>query len=168
MFFDGLHKVKGVTTVLRRDDSWKLGDHAVVAGAQLTHRPVTATDFSDVLDDPDQNATSTTDNQTRFSVWIEPQFRVGDWYVGMGSRTAAYWWGDTNSLQVEPRLSMRKSVSEFWKAKAAIGHYSQMPAIERYAQGIGNPDLPETTAWQASIGAEGTFTTGLATYNFFQ
>ena len=43
--------------------------------------------------------------------------------------------------QPEPRFSMRYELPQQWLLKGAIGRYTQMPPIERYAQGIGNPDL---------------------------
>jgi hypothetical protein len=161
-------RVTGVSTIVRRDDRWALEGpilekgSAIVHGFQLTLRPVTAMDFQDVFDDPTANVATTTDDQATLSAWVEGQFKFGDWYVAPGMRGAAYAYNGKTSLQPEPRFTMRRSVSENWYVKGALGRYSQMPPIERYAQGIGNPDLPIMTAWQASIGAEGDLPYGFS------
>ena len=50
---------------------------------------------------------------------------------------------------------MRRSFGEDWTLKAFVGRFTQMPPITRYAEGLGNPDIPLLTAWQFSVGAEG-------------
>ena len=102
------------------------------------------------------------DDQSTGSAWFEPQLKVGAWYVAPGLRGSAYAWNGQTSLQAEPRLSLRRDVGDDWLGKAAIGRYSQMPPVERYAQGIGNPELPIMSAWQASVGAEGPLVAGLS------
>lgn len=156
-------RTEGFSTIVRRDETWKLGEeNRLVYGGQLTLRPVVAYDFQDVWEDPDSPVPETRDDQTIASVWLEPQLNVASWYVAPGVRGTAYAWNGDTSLQAEPRLSVRRDLPAEWYGKAAIGRYTQMPPVERYAQGIGNPELPIMTAWQASIGAEGPLPRGFS------
>jgi hypothetical protein len=59
-------------------------------------------------------------------------------------------------IEPEPRLNLRRALSDTTAIKGFIGRFTQMPPIERYAQGIGNPDLQLMTAWQSALGAEWT------------
>ncbi|MCP4809993.1 MAG: TonB-dependent receptor [Proteobacteria bacterium] len=156
-------RTEGFSTIVRRDETWKLqGENRVVYGGQLTLRPVVAYDFQDIYEDPEAEIPETRDDQAVGSVWVEPQIRTDNWYVAPGIRGTAYAWNGDTSLQAEPRISVRRDIGNDWYGKAAIGRYSQMPPVERYAQGIGNPELPIMTAWQASIGAEGPLPRGLS------
>lgn len=158
-----LGKTAGTSLLVRRDERWTFSDDAaLVHGVSLTLRPVIAYDFSGVWADPEAEVPETRDDQSSAATWLEPQFSRGAWYLAPGIRGSAYAWNGKTSLQPEPRLSLRRDVGEDWLGKAAIGRYTQMPPVERYAQGIGNPDLPIMTAWQASVGAEGPLINGLS------
>ena len=158
-----LGKTAGTSLLLRRDEAWKLSEDAtLVHGLSATLRPVIAYDFSGVWEDPEAPVPETRDDQTTASTWIEPQVNIGEWYVAPGVRGTAYAWNGQTSLQAEPRLSARRHIGTDWVGKAAIGRYTQMPPVERYAQGIGNPELPIMTAWQGSIGAEGPLANGFS------
>lgn len=158
-------RVTGFSTIARRDDRWAipaLGEQsALVHGFQVTLKPVKAEDFQDVNDDPTAKVPTTTDDQFTVSAWVEAQLKNENWYVAPGIRGAFYAFNGRTSVQPEPRLTVRRAVSEDWYVKGAIGRYSQMPPIERYGQGIGNPDLPVMTSWQGSVGAEGQLRNGI-------
>ena len=149
-------RVTGTSLIARRDETLKLGgDNRLVYGGQLTLRPVVAEDFQAVWSDPEAEIPTTTDDQVSAGLWIEPQIRTERFYLAPGLRGSAYVWNGKTAIQPEPRISARFDLNEDWLLKAALGRYTQMPPVERYAQGIGNPDLPLMKAWQASVGAEG-------------
>ncbi len=149
-------RVTGTSLIVRRDEVFDLGgQNRLVYGGQLTLRPVVAEDFQGVWADPEADIPTTTDDQVSAGLWIEPQIRTERFYLAPGVRGSAYVWNGQTAIQPEPRLSMRYDLNEDWLLKGAIGRYTQMPPVERYAQGIGNPDLPLMKAWQASLGAEG-------------
>ncbi len=155
-------QVEGFSTILRHEQFITLDNATVATGAQFTRMPVVAYDFQGVWDDPEAEVPKTTDTQLRSAAWLEPQLTAGDLYIAPGLRVAAYRWSDKSSVQPEPRISVRTLLRDTHYLKAGLGRYTQMPPIERYAQGIGNPDLPIMSAWQASVGAEGPLWGGLS------
>jgi hypothetical protein len=54
----------------------------------------------------------------------------------------------------EPRFTARRSLAGDWNLKASVGRYTQIPPLNQYAEGIGNPDLTLMRAWQTSWGVE--------------
>lgn len=149
-------RVSGFSTIARHEVSWQLSDDAALNyGVQTTIRPVVAEDYQDVYEDPEAEIPSTDDVQVLVGAWAEPQIKMGRWYLAPGIRGAWYAWSDELAAYPEPRLTVRYALNDFWSLKAAGGRYTQMPPIERYAQGIGNPKLPIMKAWQLSAGAEG-------------
>jgi hypothetical protein len=150
-----LGRTTGWTSIARHDDRWKLSDSFhLVDGAQLIATQVKAEDFSQAYDEGNPIPT-TTDVQLTGAAWLEGQYRAGPWWFGVGLRLAYQQWEGHSELGPEPRLSMRRSFGEDWTLKAFAGRFTQMPPITRYAEGLGNPDVPLLTAWQFSIGAEG-------------
>ena len=161
-------RVGGPSVVARRADKWLMPEwgvgSAIVAGGQLTYRWFVAEDFQEtfnVQDYDDVVEIRTEDEQMVGSMWVEPQWQSELWYVGLGLRGAAYSWDDQTTFQPEPRLSVRRQMPQNILLKGAVGRYTQLPPLERYAQGIGNPDLNIMTAWQASMGLETNLTGGL-------
>lgn len=160
-------RVGGPSVVMRRDDKWHkptwgMGS-AIVSGAQFTSRWFTAEDFQEtfnVQNYDDIVEISTEDHQMVGSMWLEPQWQQEKFYIGAGFRGAVYSWDNQTVFQPEPRVSMRYQLPKDVLLKGAVGRYSQLPPLERYAQGIGNPDLNVMTAWQASLGAETNLTGG--------
>ena len=155
-------RVGGPSLTARRDDRWKKDNwgegSAIVFGGQVISRWFTAEDFQDtfdVLDYSDIEEVTTEDNQTIVSAWFEPQWQTEQFYIGTGLRGAYYSWDNQQTFQPEPRLSLRLTLPEEWILKGGVGRYTQAPPLERYAQGIGNPELEIMKAWQASIGTEG-------------
>ena len=151
-------QVEGFATIGRHEHFISIGPHTVATGVQLRVMPVTAYDFQDVFADPEADVPKTTDTQVSGAIWVEPQLDLGRVYLAPGLRGAAYSWSENTAVEPEPRLSFRVAVGDYHYMKAGVGRYTQMPPIERYAQGIGNPDLPIMSAWQASLGAEGPLT----------
>lgn len=162
-------RVGGSSVVARRDDRWKLNQFGegsgIVHGTQITARWFTAEDFQETFDVQDYSELEdvvTEDQQLITSAWIEPQWSTEQFYVGAGLRAAFYAWENQNSFQPEPRLTTRVTLPDEWIIKAAVGRYSQLPPLERYAQGIGNPNLDVMKAWQGSIGTEGELSNGIS------
>ncbi len=150
-----LGRTTGWSTVIRHDDRWKKSEnYALVDGAQLIITPVRAEDFSRAYEEGNPIPT-TEDVQVSAAAWVEAQYRHGPWWFGTGLRLAYTQWEGHSELGPEPRLSMRRSFGEDWTLKAFVGRFTQMPPITRYAEGLGNPDIPLLTAWQFSVGAEG-------------
>jgi hypothetical protein len=161
-------RVGGPALVVRRDDRWAMDSwgegSAVVAGAQLTARWFTAEDFQEtfsVTDYSELEDVVTQDDQYYGGVWFEPQWQGELLYLGPGLRGSVYAWDGKTDFIPEPRLSARLFLPDEWVLKGAFGRYSQAPPLERYAQGIGNPDLEIMKAWQASIGTEGELFPGV-------
>lgn len=80
--------------------------------------------------------------------------RFGDLQAMPGARIGV----DTLSGAVlpEPRLAFRWRAAEQTAIELAGGYYLQTPSILDTAEGVGDPDLPLTKAWQASAGIEQT------------
>ncbi len=151
-----LGRTTGWQTIARHDDRWRVNDrYSLVDGAQLIVTPVKAEDFSQVHEEGNP-IPETTDVQVTGAAWLEGQYRWGDgWWVGVGLRMAYMQWEGHSEVGPEPRLSLRRSLGEDWVVKAFAGRFTQMPPITRYAEGLGNPDIPQLTAWQFSVGTEG-------------
>ena len=161
-------RVGGPSVVVRRADRWTMpqwgAGSALVAGGQFTSRWFVAEDFQETFNVEDYDdivEITTEDQQLVGSVWLEPQWQTEDWYVGLGIRGAVYSWDDQSTFEPEPRLSVRRQLPSDVLLKGAIGRYTQLPPLERYAQGIGNPSLDIMKAWQGSVGAETNLTGGL-------
>lgn len=162
-------RVGGPSLVFRHNssfhqDQWGTGS-TIVAGTQITTRWFTAEDFQDTFDVEDYSEivqVTTEDRQFVSSAWVEPQWRTEKSYVGIGLRGAWYNWEEQSSFQPEPRMTLRYLLPNDQWLKASVGRYSQLPPLERYAQGIGNPNLGIMTAWQASVGTEYSFLDGLS------
>ncbi len=150
-----LGRTTGWTTLLRHDDAWRQSDRfSLVDGAQLMVTQVKAEDFSQAYEEGNP-IPETSDVQVIGAAWLEGQYRHGDWWFGVGMRLAYMQWEGHSELGPEPRLSMRRALGEDWTIKAFAGRFTQMPPITRYAEGLGNPDTPQLTAWQFSVGTEG-------------
>ena len=161
-------RVGGPSIIARRTDRWVMNSwgegSGIESGAQFTSRWFEAEDFQDIFSDNQDERyqeISTTDQQKIFSTWVEPQWQTDTFYIGSGIRGAFYSWDDNTRFEPEPRLSLRYNLPEEWIIKGAVGRYTQLPPLERYAQGIGNTDLDIMKAWQASIGTEGEIGNGI-------
>jgi hypothetical protein len=66
---------------------------------------------------------------------------------------------DTGTATVlpEPRLAVRWRVDDALELKLAAGRYHQAPETEHLMPGTGDPDLPNTGAWQLALGFDKTF-----------
>ncbi len=154
-------RVQGTDLVFRHDHTRRPGDRLTVNfGTQFAQRPVYAEDYSDVYEGPANPVIYTTDEQVTASAWTELRIRAGAWQVAPGLRTQAYLWKGQRDLEPEPRLSLRRTLSESWTAKAFVGRFTQIPPLERYAAGMGNPTLELQTSAQSLIGLEGQIGSG--------
>lgn len=161
-------RVGGPSVIARHSDRWlmnKWGEgSAIETGAQFTSRWFTAEDFQNIFSDlagERYQEIKTQDQQMLLSTWFEPQWQREKFYIGAGIRGAAYSWDNRTAFEPEPRLTLRYNLPQEWILKGGVGRYTQLPPLERYAQGIGNPNLDIMKAWQASIGTEGEFGNGI-------
>lgn len=147
-------RVEGQSLLARREDRWTLSAaHTLVAGASFTGSLVKAQDFAQVFSSEDSVPT-TEDTQVSAALYVEEQWRPEGWLVAPGLRGSLSRFNGDTYLEPEPRLNLRRTLTEALALKGFVGRFTQMPPLERYAQGIGNPELPLMTAWQAAIGAE--------------
>ncbi len=169
---DGLWngRVKGFTTVARREDRWTLSPKLkALAGGRLTVTRGTAEDFTQLYaDESVPTIAETQDTQLSLSTFGELQLgpctgapspaatqdACDRWLVAPGVRLSAYSFNDSRYLSPEPRLTLRRRASEDLVLKGFVGRFSQMPPLDRYADGLGNPELELITAWQGTAGAE--------------
>jgi len=146
-------RVREWSGTARREDRWiPSATRQVIAGGQVKVARVRVEDWVDVFSDPD--VPTTRDTQVSAALFGEVQVRPGSWMVSPGLRGSFYAFNDGTWWQPEPRLTVRRDLGEGWVAKAFVGRFTQVPPADRYAEGIGNPDLPLMTAWQATTGAE--------------
>lgn len=81
--------------------------------------------------------------------------RFGDVSVLPGVRLDAD--STIGELQVQPRVAARWSVADHTMVKAGGGRYSQRPESVDLFPGTGDPALPTTRSWQATVGIEQAF-----------
>lgn len=62
----------------------------------------------------------------------------------------------TGAVLPEPRAAVRWRIAEQTALKVAGGHYRQTPNLLDLVEDVGDPDLPVTRSWQASVGWEQT------------
>jgi hypothetical protein len=147
-------RVKGKSIIGRREDTFvRSAKVTYLAGGQATITPVEAENFLDALGDPDDIPTAL-DTQVSVGVFGEGQYRPGSWFVAPGLRLSYYHFNEESWFQPEPRLTARKKVSDEVVLKGSIGRYTQVPPVDRYAEGLGNADLGLMTAVQGSAGTE--------------
>ena len=155
-------RVQGTDLVMRHDHTRRPGERTTVNfGAQLAVRPLYAEDYSDVYEGPNNPVLYTKDEQVTFAGWTELRLRTGAWQFAPGLRGQIYRWKGQQDTEPEPRLTIRRTISDSWTAKAFVGRFTQIPPLERYAAGMGNPDLTLQTSAQALIGLEGQIGSGL-------
>jgi hypothetical protein len=161
-----LGRVSGWNIAARRRDKFTVnGDDAVRAGLDVTVNPVVVQDYSE-LDDKNEPL-RTSDLRTSVGAWGEYQLTLGEeTWVAPGFRANTHHFNDGTYFEPEPRVSVRKALPDGerpgkWTATGFVGRFSQVPPIDRYANGIGNPDLTIMSAWQSSVGVEGRYPSGL-------
>ena len=145
--------------VARRRDRFELGRTVLKAGADLWLNPVSVEDWSESDENGDPKRTD--ELRTSVAAWTEVQRTFGGTFVAPGLRIAGQGFQGRTRPQLEPRLSIRHPVADHWTSTAFVGRFSQIPPADRYADGIGNPDLDLITAWQSSFGLEGRWSSGL-------
>jgi hypothetical protein len=152
-------KLNGVTIVGRRRDRIPVGNDVVQLGLDGLVDPVTVRDYGQI----DENGTvpTTKDLRASFAAWGELQHDFGTTWFAPGFRMSAHSFNGQQKLEPEPRISIRHPIADHWTMTGFIGRFSQIPPADRYAKGIGNPNLTIMTAYQASAGVEGRFPSGL-------
>jgi hypothetical protein len=64
-------------------------------------------------------------------------------------------------VEPEPRVTFRQPLTDRWTGTAFAGRFTQVPPADRYADGIGNPAITRMTSYQASVGVEGRWPSGI-------
>ncbi|MCO4743392.1 MAG: TonB-dependent receptor plug domain-containing protein [Proteobacteria bacterium] len=163
MLADGpdVGELKAWTFMARRDDRVDLGTSvgALRLGAEGIARPVAVRDFDEAFTEDDVETTR--DVVLSGGAWAEWQREWGTTWIGLGMRMSAHQFNRRFAPSGEPRLTIRQPVSDHWTLTGFAGRFSQVPAADRYAEGIGNPELKLITAWQTSVGVEGRWPSGV-------
>ncbi|TNE87689.1 MAG: hypothetical protein EP330_17595 [Deltaproteobacteria bacterium] len=154
-------EIRAWTFLVRRDDRVDLGPRvgALRYGAEGIARPVAVRDFDEALTEADVELTR--DVVLSGGAWVEWQRQWGNTWVAPGMRMSVHQFNNRFAPSGEPRLSIRQPLDENWSLTGFAGRFSQVPEPDRYAEGIGNPELKLITAWQGSVGAEGRWSSGL-------
>lgn len=148
-------RVRGWSLLAHQEDRLALAaSDTLILGGSFTGTRVEAQDYTQALSGED--IPTTEDTQLSLGLYVEDQWRPQGWLISPGLRGSLTHFNGQTWLEPEPRLNLRRALSEPVALKAFVGRFTQMPPIERYAQGIGNPDLQLMTAWQAALGAEWT------------
>lgn len=146
-------RVSGRSLLARREDRLEIGAaHTLVAGASLNAALVKAEDYSQAFGGGAVAVTE--DQQLSAALYAEEQWRPEGWLVSPGLRGSFTRFNGRSYLEPEPRLNVRHALSEAVALKGFVGRFTQMPPLERYAEGIGNPELTLMSAWQAALGGE--------------
>jgi hypothetical protein len=159
---DGIEmgRYSGWSGIVRRVDRLPIGQHALVFGADGTATRSKVEDYAKWSTDTDPVVTK--DLRLSGGVWAEGQIEGGGWFVAPGLRGSVHSFNERDpEVQPEPRLTVRRDLTDRWTATAFAGRFSQVPPADRYAEGIGNPDIGLMTAWQGSAGVEGRWSGGL-------
>lgn len=152
-------ELSGWYVVARRRDKVDVGPTTVKWGEDLWLNPVTVEDWSE-LDDLG-SPKRTKELRTSVGAWAEVQHTFGETFVAPGLRIAGQGFQGRTRPQLEPRLTVRTPVADHWTFAGFVGRFSQIPPADRYADGIGNPDLDLITAWQASASLQGRWPAGI-------
>ncbi len=160
---DGLDfgKLQGWTVDATRRDRFQLGERTVFwAGADTWINPMTAYDYQEWT--PSTGTPTTSDFRSSSALWTELQLKPGEkTWIGPGLRLPLHTFGGKAWTDIEPRLTLRQGLHKRWTLVAFGGRFTQIPPLERYAEGLGNPDLELIRAVQVSAGVEGRWPSGL-------
>ena len=145
-------RIEGWGGIARREDRWRTTPAQTwVLGSQLTVNRYTAEDYAAWAA---EGLTATKDTQLDLSGYGEWQWRPGEWLLSPGLRLTLARFDGEPWFAPQPRLTLRRGLSDNITAKAFAGRFAQMPPVDRYAQGIGNPELELMTADQLATGLE--------------
>ncbi len=151
-------RVRGWSTIARREDTLQLSPVSrVVLGGQGTITPVQAEDFTNAAASHGEDIPTTEDVQASVGLFGEWERTLGGTRITPGLRGQFYAFNGDVYVEPEPRLTVRHALREDFTLKGFVGRFTQMPPADRYAQGIGNPELPLMSSWQATLGAEWSF-----------
>lgn len=154
-------KLSGWTVDATRRDRFQLGEKTVFwGGLDVWLNPMTAFDYQGWT--PDGGIPTTSDFRSSSGLWAELQRKLGErTWIGPGVRLPLHTFNGRIWTDVEPRLTMRQGLHKRWTLVGFAGRFTQIPPIERYAEGFGNPDLELMRAVQVSAGVEGRWPSGL-------
>ncbi len=151
--------LSGWNVAARREDSWSLERWGTVrAGADLTLQPIAVKDYRQAT--PDEIPT-TEDCRIGAGLWTDWSIPLGKLEVTPGFRGSVFDFNGQTQFAPDPRLSLRHGLTRRVSWTVYVGGLSQMPPADRYAQGIGNPDIGVQRAWQASTGVDLELPAGL-------
>ncbi|MEZ4473207.1 MAG: TonB-dependent receptor [bacterium] len=94
------------------------------------------------------------------AVFAELEWRLGKLKLLPSLRLE--WFGATEDVALQPRLSARAEVASGTTLKAAVGLYSEQPGPDDLSDRFGNPDLSIERTWQVSAGFEQQLTEALS------
>ncbi len=155
-----LGQLTGWSFLGKRSDRFPMPDgSAVRTGIDFQLQPVRVEDYHSVSSTG--RATITKDQRTTFAGYIEWQKTIGKAFLSPGFRGSAHAFNGDTWLEPEPRLTFRYQLHPRWTLTSFVGRFSQIPPADRYANGLGNPNLSLITAWQLSSGLEGRWSNGL-------
>ena len=127
------------------------------AGADVVVQPGTIVSVYE-LPSPDA-ITSTT------RLWAGPYAEValtpGDYRITPGLRVSFHRLLDGVQTVPEPRIGIRRALSDRWSLLGYTGILSQGPTLETAGAGFARGELSVLRAWQSSIGVEGRWPSGL-------
>lgn len=153
-------KVSGSTIHGRHDGRGELSDRVAMRyGTELEVIPVTAEDYAGMTSLSD--VPTSKDVAVRGGLWLEVQNSFGPVWISPGIRGSLHSFNGGTHVEPEPRVSLRWQADDRWALTAFAGRFTQRPPAERYLEALGNADLPLMSAWQASVGTEARWTTGL-------
>ena len=82
-------------------------------------------------------------------------------WTGTGLRLAGHAFDDRAWLVPEPRVSVRGTLTDVWRATWFVGRFSQSPPADRWTEGLGGDDVGLMTAWQTSAGLSARWPSGV-------
>lgn len=90
--------------------------------------------------------------QLRGGAWVEPHWIVGRTAIQTGGRLQ--WDTASQSLTVDPRLTVQSDLGGDWGLRAAAGRYHQAPPLDALSETAGDPDLGPARSEHAALGVD--------------
>jgi hypothetical protein len=151
-------RVEGSNLMVRHEDTWRVNDAlSLEDGFRLISYDGTAWDYADALVDPTAEIAQTDEARQETDAWLEARVIAGGWNLAPGVRYATWQWNGRTDAAPQPRFTARYQLGERWWVKGFAGRFAQLPALEQYAEGMGDPELPLQTSTQLVGGVEGEF-----------
>lgn len=130
----------------------------VSLGGEVTASDITLVDhLTDHLDDAPPTLSLATQSAAAFG---EIELTAGGLYLAPGVRMSGYRFAEGDVMMPEPRLTLRQRLGPTWTAKGFLGRFSQLAPPDRLLRSTWSPQTAVMTAWQASAGVEGQWSSG--------